>query len=353
MNRVIRNKAVIRHLIMSGRVKNQKDLGEKLGYSNESSFSQVINEKVSEPKDFIPKLKQVFPELNANWLLRGEGEMLNSPAATMTSADVVEPIPDQSEAMARAMNDGHRVYADARNIGLSIEDAEIVGEQSPLQRGDTRPLTNEDCRDCPEKIPFVRSEFVQARDVNIQELVKKEPHRIEFRSMRDFIGFPDYAQKVITEAMVPDFLPGDVLFIQYLSDNAKVMSGAIYLVDTKLYGAMVRQVFVEEGHFVLHSKNPDYKELKLRKDDVYSFALVLHSLRSNFRISSDMPAGASVFKRREEQLERLLDMNAEAMAEIRLQNERLAEERRRQDEERTAERIRHDKLIERILKLDN
>lgn len=289
--------------------------------------------------DVLDRIRNTYKDLNVEWLRTGEGEMLNPPPvkeATMT------PHPTMGV---------HDV-----NGRYNIEDAEIVGEQSRMQ--DTRPLTPEECRACPEKIPFVRSEFVQARDVNIQELVKKEPHRIEFRSMRDFIGFPDYAQKVITEAMVPDFLPGDVLFIQYLSDNAKVMSGAIYLVDTKLYGAMVRQVFIEEGHFVLHSKNPDYKELKLRKDDVYSFALVLHSLRSNFRISSDMPAGASVFKKREEQLERLLDMNAEAMAEIRLQNERMAEERRRQDEERKAqseqmalERARQDKLIEKIMNL--
>lgn len=328
----------------------QTQVAEYLGTSPQY-VNQVANGKCALSDDKYELLAK------SSW----DTSMLTFPSYIKVPASVMSPytpddtaaIMSQQEAMARAMEQGHRVYTDAKNIGLSIEDAEIIGEQSPMQRcGDTRPLTNEDCRDCPEKIPFVRSEFVQARDVNIQELVKKEPHRIEFRSMRDFIGFPDYAQKVITEAMVPDFLPGDVLFIQYLSDNAKVMSGAIYLVDTKLYGAMVRQVFVDEGHFVLHSKNPDYKELKLRKDDVYSFALVLHSLRSNFRISSDMPAGASVFKKREEQLERLLDMNAEAMAEIRLQNERLAEERRRQDEERASERIRHDKLIERILKLD-
>lgn len=275
------------------------------------------------------QIEAKYKDLNVDWLITGEGEMLN-PVATPTQAAVMSPYPE-------------------------VEDAEIVGDS---MRGDTVALTAKDCEMCPFKIPYVRGEYVQARDVNIREMIKKQPHRLEFRSMRDFIGSPDYAQKVITEAMLPDFQPGDVLFIQYLSDDAKVMSGAIYLVDTKSYGAMVRQVFVERDCYMLHSTNPDYKELKLQKEDIYSFALVLHSLRSNFRISSNIPDATSAFKKREEQVERLLALHADSMSEIRLQNERMAEERRRQDEERkaqfdlmVAERTRQDKLIEKLLNL--
>ncbi len=132
------------------------------------------------------------------------------------------------------------------------------------------------------------------------------------------IGNPDYVQKVITEAMVPTFQPGDLLFIQFLPDNAKLISGAIYLIDTRVYGAMVRQVFVEQDHYILHSKNPEYKELKLKKQDIYSFSLVLHSLRSDFKISKTTPDYTDVFKKREKQLERLLLMHEEALAEIRV-----------------------------------
>lgn len=319
--------------IKSNKLK-QKQVADYLGTSAQY-INQVVNGRCTLSDDKLEMLAQ------SGW----DVSMLNIPAYIKTPAATMSPIGDDWV----APDDTAAIRSQRQIMRDYIEDADIIGMQSPMQCGDTRPLTAEDCKLCPEKIPFVRSEFVQARDVDIRELVTKEPHRIEYRSMRDFIGYPDYAQKVITEAMVPDFLPGDVLFIQYLSDSAKVMSGAIYLVDTKLYGAMVRQVFVEQEHFVLHSKNPDYKELKLRKDDVYSFALVLHSLRSNFRISADMAGGAALYKKREEQLERLLDMNADAMAEICLQNERLAEERRRQDEERAAERIRHDKLIAQLL----
>ena len=322
MSRVIRNKAIVRHLIKVGVIANQRDLGNKMGYSNESSFSQVLNGRVAEPKDFIPKLKSIMPDLNVNWLLYGEGSMLNVQPA------VISPYP--------------------------IDDAEIVGECSrPQLHSDTRPLTPEECELCPAKLPYVKGELVQSRNVNIRELIQNDPHKLEYRSMKQMIGNPDYVQKVITEAMMPTFQPGDLLFIQFLPVNAKIISGAIYLVDTALYGAMVRQVFVEEDCYVLHSKNPEYKELTIIKKDIYSFALVLHSLRSDFKISSTVPDAISVFKRREDQLERLLAMNEDAMAEIRRQNERMAEERHRQDAERKEQLARQDELIKIITRQYN
>lgn len=76
MNRIDRNKILVRHIIKSGLAVSQKDLGQKLGYSNESYFSQILNCKVEYPKDFIQKLKSLLPNLNELWLLNGLGEML-------------------------------------------------------------------------------------------------------------------------------------------------------------------------------------------------------------------------------------------------------------------------------------
>ncbi len=299
-----------------------------------SSYFHQVRSDIGQ--DILTRIRNTYPDLNVEWLRTGEGEMLNRPIPVAA----MSPYPYSDTAAIRSQ---HSI----------IEDAEIIGEHSSMPRcADTRPLTPEECELCPAKLPYVKGELVQARDVNIRELVQKDPQKLEHRSIKQIIGNPDYVQKVITEAMMPTFQPGDLLFIQFLPSTAKIISGAIYLVDTRLYGAMVRQVFVESDTYILHSKNPDYKELVLKKSDVYSFALVLHSLRSDFKISKPIPDGTEVFKKRELQLERLLTMHSEAMAEIRLQNERLAEERKRQDEERKSERERQDKLIERLLKLE-
>ena len=76
MNKIDRYKILVRHIVSNGLASSQKDLGRKMGYNNESAFSQIINEKVSRPKDFSQKLKTIVPDLNLDWLETGVGDML-------------------------------------------------------------------------------------------------------------------------------------------------------------------------------------------------------------------------------------------------------------------------------------
>lgn len=76
MTKIDRYKIFIRYCCSVGISPSQKELGRLLGYNNESYFSQIVNGKVDEPKDFMPKLKKIVPGLNVEWLQTGEGEML-------------------------------------------------------------------------------------------------------------------------------------------------------------------------------------------------------------------------------------------------------------------------------------
>lgn len=78
MTRIDRYKILIRYAVSSGIAANQRELGRLLGYNNESSFSQIINEKVERPKEFISKLKSLIPNLNIDWIDTGEGDMIIS-----------------------------------------------------------------------------------------------------------------------------------------------------------------------------------------------------------------------------------------------------------------------------------
>lgn len=77
-NKIDRYKILIRHMIDLGIIASQKDLGAKMGYSKETTISQIINAKVKEPKDFIDRLSEFLPDLNKDWLETGEGNMLLS-----------------------------------------------------------------------------------------------------------------------------------------------------------------------------------------------------------------------------------------------------------------------------------
>ncbi|NBH91178.1 hypothetical protein D1638_01010 [Muribaculaceae bacterium Z1] len=76
MTKIDRYKILVRYLISIGVAASQQELGTKVGYNNASAFSQVINGKAVEPKNFMNKLKELSPNLNLEWLETGEGNML-------------------------------------------------------------------------------------------------------------------------------------------------------------------------------------------------------------------------------------------------------------------------------------
>lgn len=75
MTKLERIKILINILIFNGHAESQKDFGIKMGYENESYFSQIINGKVNLPKNFIEKLKSIEPRVNEEWIDEGTGEM--------------------------------------------------------------------------------------------------------------------------------------------------------------------------------------------------------------------------------------------------------------------------------------
>ena len=77
MNRLQRIKKVVRYAIIQGLGDNQAQIGRKMGYNSYSAFSHVLNGSDKEPTNFVGKLLNLVPGLNAQWIETGEGEMIN------------------------------------------------------------------------------------------------------------------------------------------------------------------------------------------------------------------------------------------------------------------------------------
>lgn len=182
-----------------------------------------------------------------------------------------------------------------------------------------------------EAIPYVTKDQVQARNVNIRKLIKDDPDTLHRRTLSDLFGEVDYIQRVITAEMEPLFHSGDFLFIRFLPDDAKLVSGAIYIMDTRTYGTMVRQVYVDGETYLLKALNPEYEELRVQRKDIYSVGLVVNMVRSDFNVP---PASA--------------DLNA-IIEQKNMQINELIAELRKANERMDAERARQDKLIEKLL----
>lgn len=81
MEKTNRFKTLVLYLIGEGVINSQKELADKLDYPA-TTLSQIINGRIGTSEKFIARIKHLQPNLNENWLLTGEGEMLLSQGQT-------------------------------------------------------------------------------------------------------------------------------------------------------------------------------------------------------------------------------------------------------------------------------
>ncbi len=249
----------------------------------------------------LEKILTAYPDINRNWLLYGEGEML------VEAAEVVE-----------------------------AED--IKSDVLPVKCDKLKPAN------CRATMPFVSNDIVQSRDIDIRSLVMNTPEQLEQFTLSKIFKGVDYIQRVITEAMEPYYFPGDYLLVHFMSAKGDILSGATYLVDTKIYGAMLRKVYVRENGYTLKPHNPEFEEVFVSRDDVYSISIVVSMFRTNtnLTLASNL---ATLVKNRDEQIKRMVEAQQQMLDELCRQNDRLDKERERTERERE----RTDKLIDEIL----
>ncbi|MEN9917993.1 MAG: hypothetical protein RL662_429 [Bacteroidota bacterium] len=70
-----------------GVANNQEEVGRLMGYSNKSSFSQLLNGKKPIPSSFIDRLVDLHPQINSVWVRTGEESMLKSDAKPLVEVD--------------------------------------------------------------------------------------------------------------------------------------------------------------------------------------------------------------------------------------------------------------------------
>ena len=286
---------------------NQSDLAQIWGIS-QSLVSKVVRGERGVPKYYVEKIIEHFGE------------------------DVIKKytIPDRI------------APAEVREATITIIDPDIIEEAKELGREEVRS-------DVIYSIPFIDKTIATAPDINIRRLVQEKAHTLEEFPFYKMVKDVDYIQTVITMAMAPRYLPGDFLFIRFR--DGQVLSGKIYLVDTKTYGTMLRLVYIEEGGYVLKAFNPEFKSVFVKSEDVYSISSVVLSVNTNTSLTSDINL-ASLVKNRDEQIATLTESQNTMLAqqqtlidEVRKQNERMDRYNDRLDEERKRNNALVDKII--------
>ncbi|WP_255491294.1 helix-turn-helix transcriptional regulator [Dysgonomonas sp. ZJ279] len=168
----------------------------------------------------IAKILHSYKELDANWLLTGDGEMLK---------EVVHKVPIiQKEEIKEETRP--RIPMDAAAGSLTIA---------------SDGITINDC----EQIPIIRA----------------------------FARY-DFTIFARGDSMLPEYHSGDELACVYIKDTSFVQWGRIHVVDTA-QGILVKRIFDGGDCIICKSDNPDYPEFKVSKSEFYNVALVIGMLR--------------------------------------------------------------------------
>ena len=247
-----------------------------------------------------------------------------------------------------------------RDAKVTIVDAEIVEEAKQLGReevlnGHSQCAVKPDAicprGDVARRIPFVSKEIASSPNYDIRKLVREGSPLLDLFPLFKMINGVDYVQTVITMAMAPRYMPGDYLFISF--DEGQVHSGKLYLVDTKTYGTVFRHVYKDnvKGGYRLTARNPEFADVFVSFEDVYSVNSVLLHVNTNTSLTSEVNLAEEV-RKRDQQIKELTSSQGnliDAQRQVLVNQAKLMEQLEKQNERMERMQKRNEDMVEKLL----
>lgn len=340
MNRIDRNKTLVRHILNCGIASSQKDLGVKLGYANESSFSQIINEKVSYPKNFIERITAIVPDLNTDWLLTGEGEMLiTDTAPRVEDVSIVRADEEVEVDIDSLMRTWHTTPENFANI--IGEDIDFVRNCKgrllsrhilKLQEFYGTEVVDRYAKyaktvevEVVEAFPVVTEAVNADPNTSIEKVIEEDGAELEHINPNHLLRNlkVDAAELVKSTSMLPTYQPNDWVFVKLIKDKLKITDGNIYYINCRNRPTMIRLVKFEGADKLrLIAQNSRYGDIVINREDIIDIGTCEALFRMTFgdqyseletlRRQKDMQ-----IEERNTQINGFIDMQREMIAEIR------------------------------------
>lgn len=214
------------------------------------------------------KLKQIslkYPELNVEWLLTGQGDMLRETQSTPTiSGDIT-------------VNGNHNSHIGhgQRNMPAIIEVKESGVEVECPNCGEVIEVAN------TAVIPLVPPEVAKRPDVNLENFRHNCPQQMEEVDLRQVWGKGVFLMKVDTRAMEPEYREGTFLVLRRLKDLSYARpDGSAYVIDTMRPHTLFRYLSKErDGTYVLSAESDKRGPIYLNAEDIINIYDVVGSFR--------------------------------------------------------------------------
>lgn len=212
---------------------------DTLGISKRDFYTQIgvsrgtLESNTGITEDIITKFITIFPTINIEWLMTGDGEMYKT-----TTKDF---------ATMQEKNDNFSTFNQTGDKGIPLIPIEAV---AGLPTIDNIGVSFADCK------RYVIPEF-EGKGV-------------------------DYMIRVSGSSMYPKYSNGDILACKYIENVLFLQWGKIYVIDSS-QGALVKRVFQDEtnpDNLILVSDNKEnYPPFSFPKSDIRSLSIVVGVIR--------------------------------------------------------------------------
>lgn len=198
----------------------------------------------------------------------------------------------------------------ADGIDMSIYPAEVVEEIKAEVADEIREEIIAEI-EVAESVPFISSRIANDAKTNIRKFVEKKGDEMERIKPNDLVGEADVAERIRKGSMIPTFMPGDIVFVQFLDDKRVISDGHTYYFDLKDRPTIIRKVKFEGDKLRLIADNPNFGDIITTFDDIDNVADIVGMFRCFF--SNQYAEIESVRRKKDEQIDKLLDQNQEAL----------------------------------------
>lgn len=276
---------------------SKSEFGRLCGVSNAyvSSLKKTIG------PDVIRAIGLNFPNLNIEWLLTGEGEMLKSQSTK-------SPTTNTEQSNNNVLSDRQGGYtADPK-----AEDVEII--------------ESEEGAIIPEPV-IVPPSIMQRPDTDAKKWVESREAQANADRLQiaGILKATDMVWKVEDEAMQPTLFQGEYVLIKEMYDEARIIDGRVYAIDTKYHGNLIRRVYDEGGTYRLEPINKvGFSAVTIDKEGGFNrrYRILCH-LSTEISILPDVDEerrkGDEVIERRDRQINTLLEQQGELIGIIKEQ----------------------------------
>jgi phage repressor protein C with HTH and peptisase S24 domain len=288
----------------------------------------------------LEKVLTAYPDLNRNWLLYGEGEML----VADTTPRIVE---------ASIVSNDEEVEVDivgiAQSQNITLHDiATIIGESVTYIEGCKGKLyprhimklqerfgesvvdryvkySNVVEAEIVESFPVLPEEVTTSPNTDIVKYVEENGSELETINPNQLLNDAkvDVAERIKRTSMLPTFQPDDTVFIRFIKDKMKIVDGETYYLDCKNRPTMIRLVKFEGcDKLRLIAKNPQYGDIVIDRSDIINIGVVVALFRMTFgdqysEIEAIRRQKDEQLEERHQQINSFIDIQREMIAEIR------------------------------------